>query len=188
MKSINLALAALLVAAVPAFAQHDEHGGNHGGDRGPAPSHGPAPYRGNPHQDQGGHADHGNPQQGDNQRHFNDKPGHPDAPHVDNGRRWVGHDTGRDDAHYHVDHPWEHGRFEGGFGPSHRWRLGGGDPERFRFNNWYWSVAPYDMGYVRDWLWDSDDVIIYADPDHDGWYLAYNARLGTYVHVQYLGQ
>ena len=173
-----------VLICVAAFGQQ-HGGGSHGGGshaavggghipaRGPAPARASAPARAESRPTTENHVKV-------------DKQGHPDVPHVDaKNDRWVGHDSGANDAHYHLAQPWVHGRF--GVGRGHVWRIAGGGPGRFWFNNWYWSVAAADMAFCDGWLWDSDSIVIYEDPDHPGWYLGYNPRFGTYDHVEYLG-
>ena len=208
-------LAVFSVFLVPAIAQDnrgdrrgaDQRGGyqRNGGSRdvggGHVPARGPAPARQQQPDQQQQRAQQQQQQQQRTQQQpaaqnrgyaerggqYADRSGHPNAPHVHTNDQWVGHDSGRNDSNYHLDRAWEHGRFEGGFGRSHVYRLAGGNRERFWFNNFYFSVAPYDYNFTNDWYWDRDQVSVYEDPDHDGWYLAYNSRLGTYVHVEYLG-
>jgi hypothetical protein len=195
----SLCVAALVPAAVLAQGNTPRRQTSHPAARPPAahaqpprqevggghiPAHGPTANHGTPHTEPA----HAAPSAPAPHTNYRDRANHPEAPHVHvTNNVWVGHDGGRNDPHYHLQHPWAHGHFGGPIGPQHVWRLGGGARDRFRVGGFYWSVAAYDYDYTNDWLWDNDDIVIYDDPDHDGWYLAYNVRLGTYVHVEYLG-
>ncbi|MGH9326488.1 MAG: hypothetical protein ACRD2B_07365 [Terriglobia bacterium] len=185
MRRTSIMIAVLLLFPVFAVAQHGRkssggksRGNNHEVGHGYIPAHGPRTSVER-------HEGHAKPMtRGHN---YADRAGHPNAPHVERTGRWVGHDTDRNDPHYHLARPWAHGRFTGGFGRGHVWRLQGGGPSRFWFSGFYFSVAPWDLPFCSNWLWNGDQIVIYQDPDHIGWYLAYDVRLGTYIHVLFLG-
>ncbi len=196
MKNLIGLLIAVTIAAVPAVAQQKGGSKPSAGARasgaGHIPTHGPAPAKAQPTRAEPSKAEPSGQAPAraagaQGARGFVDKPGHTDAPHVHPNNQWIGHDSGPNDAHYHLDHPWQNGKFMGGFGRGHVFRMSGGNRERFAFGGFYFSVAAYDYDFCNDWLWDSDSIVIYEDPDHEGWYLGYNVRLGTYVHVMYLG-
>ena len=159
------------------------------------------------HEERGQHAEeHGQNAPRANQGLFPPPPPKRDSPHAKpevernykghinqtqhvNNDHWYGHDR-PDDKRFHLDRPFEHGRFEH-FGPTYRYRVERFDRDRHRF--WFaggfgFEVASWDWPLCADWCWDcADDFVVYEDSDHTGWYLLYNVHTGVYVHLSYLG-
>jgi hypothetical protein len=113
-------------------------------------------------------------------------PDHPAAPHVHTDGRWIGHDSGSGDARYVLAHSGKPGVFPGPTGAGHVYLLRG-KPGRFEAAGASFSVAPFEYRFCDNWVWEAESITIYEDPVHTGWYLAYSVRLGTFVHVQYMG-
>jgi hypothetical protein len=116
------------------------------------------------------------------------EPGRPPSavPYVRDGR-WYGH-AAVDDARFHLARPFEHGRFAL-TGPAHVFRVARLDlgARRVWLPGGLFEVAAWDWAATAPWCWTCDDFVVYPDPDHAGWYLLYDSRMGEYVHVQFLG-
>src|SRR6185312_5444299 len=75
---------------------------------------------------------------------FRDREGHPEAPHVERNGQRAGDNYARDDPRLHVDRPYSHGRFDGGFGPRHEYRIERGTRDRFWISGYPFRVFPGD--------------------------------------------
>lgn len=161
MKKLASYLITFLFLLAPVFAQHnDRHGGF-------VPHSGPAPTV---HSQSRGEIPHVQPPRG-----------------VFRHEQWRGHVTTHENQRLRLERPFEHGRFPGGIGRDHRFILRGFHSHRFFIDGFFFEVFPDDLIFCNNWLWNGDQVVIYEDVNDPGWYLAYNVRLGTYIHVQYLG-
>ena len=169
-KRIGSSIILLLFVAVTTFAQRGSE----------------TPHRGN-----GGHIPQAPParSQGAKPEVHKYPGGQVDArPHVANDH-WYGHNE-KNDARFRLAQPYAHGRFEH-FGPTFQYRVGRVDLANRRFwltGGFGFEVALWDWPFAADWCWTcADDIVVYDDTDHPGWYLIYNTETGVYVHAQYLG-
>jgi hypothetical protein len=117
------------------------------------------------------------------------EPSHPAAtvPYVRNDQ-WYGH-AAVDDPRLRLASPFQNGRFAL-TGPSHVYALNRVDigARRIWLPGGQFEIADYDWDVTAPWCWTCDQFVVYADPDHAGWYLVYDVRMGEYVHAQFLGQ
>jgi hypothetical protein len=100
------------------------------------------------------------------------------------GKDWD--DEGRGDRGLHKGW-YKHGRYKD---VRHVWKIRTFEVRSRRVilvDRSTWVIASYDIPHCRDWAWDRDEVYVYDDDRHPGWYLLFNARLGRSVHVEFFG-
>lgn len=116
------------------------------------------------------------------------EPSHPASavPYVRNDR-WYGH-AAPDDPRFRLAQPFQSGRFALS-GPSHVYTLSRVDlaARRIWLPGGQFEIEDSDWAVTSPWCWTCDQFVVYPDPDHAGWYLVYDVRMGEYVHAQFLG-
>jgi hypothetical protein len=108
------------------------------------------------------------------------------APYVRNDQ-WYGH-AALGDSRLRLASPFQYGRF-GLSGPSHVYNLNRVDlgTRRIWLPGGQFEIEDNDWAVTAPWCWTCDQFVVYDDPDHAGWYLVYDVRMGEYVHAQFLG-
>jgi hypothetical protein len=116
------------------------------------------------------------------------EPNHPatTVPYVRNDQ-WYGH-AAADDPRFNLARPFPAGRFALS-GPSHVYSLSRVDlgARRIWLPGGQFEIEDSDWAVTSPWCWTCDQFVVYVDPDHAGWYLIYDVRMGEYVHAQFLG-
>jgi hypothetical protein len=143
----------------------------------------------NPRQDRDDHRQDRDDRHGRDDRHDNED-------HHDNGKHkgWYKHGDRDDYRDWNDDHDrirpgraYPYGRYEGVKRSFVSVSIDYHTRRVVLYDRSNWVVAPYDIDRCRDWRWDRDEVFVYDDDHHPGWYLLFNGRLGRYVHVEYFG-
>jgi hypothetical protein len=100
---------------------------------------------------------------------------------------WYGH-AAPGDARFNLARPFQAGHF-GLLGPSHVFDASRIDvgARRLWLPGGMFQIAAWDWAATAPWCWTCDQFVVYADPDHPGWYLLYDTRMGEYVHAEFLG-
>lgn len=108
------------------------------------------------------------------------------VPYVRNNN-WYGH-AAPYDARFRLSQPFQYGRFALP-GPSHIYTTSRVDAaaRRIWLPGGQFEIADFDWATTAPWCWPCDQFVVYPDPDHAGWYLVYDVRMGEYVHAQFLG-
>jgi hypothetical protein len=168
----------MLFSASALVASKDDHG-KHGGDK---HDRGDKHARDDKHDGGDKHGRDGHDSDKHAERHDNGNHKGWDNPHNPHNANWdYDHDRiqpGRRYPHGHYEHVKQHYILRG-FDVRTR--------NIVLYDRSNWVVATYDVPHCHDWNWDRDDVYVYDDDHHAGWYLLFNARLGRSVHVEFSG-